>query len=156
MGKSSFHYVVMSIRAKMLSMHDMFYGPAEPIFVKKPPTEEEKKQAAAKKEKEEYSILKLIPDYPYYYAPTPAPAPAPAKKDEKKEMKVTLKVDICCDECSEILTIAIKEVKGVKAVDCNVSKEKVVVTCAPDTSPDSVILAARSEFRKARLWADDD
>ncbi|KAL3679350.1 hypothetical protein R1sor_022306 [Riccia sorocarpa] len=137
--------------ATMMSLHDMFYGSAEPVFIVKPPSAEEKKKQAEEKKKEEYSILKLIPDYPYYYADTPAPPPAPAKKDDKKEKKVTLKVDICCEDCVEIITSAVKKVKGVKDVDCNIRKERVVVTCAPDTAPADVILAARKEFRHAKL-----
>ncbi|KAL3679349.1 hypothetical protein R1sor_022305 [Riccia sorocarpa] len=139
------------VKPTMMSLHDMFYGSAEPVFIVKPPSAEEKKKQAEEKKKEEYSILKLIPDYPYYYADTPAPPPAPAKKDDKKEKKVTLKVDICCEDCVEIITSALKKVKGVKDVDCNIRKERVVVTCAPDTAPADVILAARKEFRHAKL-----
>ncbi|KAL2613608.1 hypothetical protein R1flu_025300 [Riccia fluitans] len=146
----------------MMSMQDLFYSNAETLWVVKPPSEEEKKkkqqqqQAATAAKKEEYSILKLIPDYPYYYPDTPAPPPAPAKKDEaKKETKVTLKVSICCDECVEIISNALKELKGVKDVDCNIGKERVVVTCTT-AAPGDVILAARKEFKHARLWTDDD
>ncbi|KAL3679354.1 hypothetical protein R1sor_022310 [Riccia sorocarpa] len=152
--------------AKMLSMHDMFYANVEPVWVVKPqaadkkPKEKEQQQEHAtipekKEQREEYSIFPY-PGYPYYYPDTPAPPPAAEKREAPKETKVTLKVDICCEECVEILTNSIMEIKGVKTVDCNVYKEKVVVTCAPDAAPADVLLRARKEFRHARFWSDDD
>ncbi|KAL2613609.1 hypothetical protein R1flu_025301 [Riccia fluitans] len=137
----------------MMSMQDMFYSSVEPVYIVKPPSKEESKKKEA--EEKEYTILKLIPDYPYYYPAAPAAAPA-VKDDNKKEKKVTLRVSICCSECVEIISNALKEVKGVKDVECNIHKERVVVTCTAEAAQADVILTARNEFRDAKLWTDDD
>lgn len=144
----------------MLSMQDMFYSKPEPVWIEKPPSAEEKKKQAAEKEKkeeEEYSILTAIPRYPYYYPPYNPPPPSAAAKDgdKKKETKLALRVSICCTECVEVIDNVLKKVPGVKDVECDIMRKKVVVTCTT-AAPTDVMLAARREFKGARQWTDDD
>ncbi|BBN17821.1 hypothetical protein MPTK1_7g17120 [Marchantia polymorpha subsp. ruderalis] len=141
----------------MMSMQDMFYSNAEPVWIVKP---EEKKKDGAKKEekpveKQEFSILSIIPNYPYYY-PAYVPEPSPkAEPQKKKETTTALHISICCSECVDTITYALKKLPGVKEVDCDILKEKVVVTYT--TTPLGDILSESTRaFKHARLWRADD
>lgn len=74
--------------------------------------------------------------------------------DYRRPSTVVMKVPICCEGCSEEARNALFELRGVRAVYCDVKRERVTVTGT--AAPADVLLAVRKLHKKARFWGDED
>lgn len=101
-----------------------------------------------------------------YYSGSPTSVYGPAYNDSyydsrpndyydyRRPSTIVLKVPICCEECSEEARNALFELRGVRAVYCDVRNERVTVTGS--AAPADVLQAVRSLHRKSRFWGDED
>lgn len=74
--------------------------------------------------------------------------------DYRRPSTVVLKVPICCESCSEDARNALFELRGVRAVYCDVRRERVTVTGT--AAPADVLQVLRKLHKKSRFWGDDD
>jgi copper chaperone CopZ len=65
-----------------------------------------------------------------------------------------MKVPICCEGCSEEARNALFELRGVRAVYCDVKKERITVTGT--AAPADVLQAVRKLHKSTRFWGDED
>ncbi|KAL2649314.1 hypothetical protein R1flu_017442 [Riccia fluitans] len=133
----------LSESLRMMSTQDLFYGKNEQIFLTKkgikgiPPRPE--------------LVLSSLPFYPDVDEND-----GKDQKDDKKKQDpdVVLYVPMCCGDCEERVKIPLSEMEGVKSVDCNWYKRRVIVSGkALNALP--ILLKCREIFRKSAMWKDD-
>jgi len=74
--------------------------------------------------------------------------------DYRRPSTVVLKVPICCEACSEEARNSLFELRGVRAVYCDVRRERVTVTGT--AAPADVLQVLRKLHKKSRFWGDED
>lgn len=110
------------------------------------------------------------PDYyatnPSYYSTSPTSAYGDAYDDTYYDSKpyeyydyrrpstVVLKVPICCEACAEEARNALFELRGVRAVYCDVMRERITVTGT--AAPADILSTVRSLHKRSRFWGDED
>lgn len=74
--------------------------------------------------------------------------------DYRRPSTVVLKVPICCEGCSEEARNALFELRGVRAVYCDVRRERITVTGT--AAPADILSVVRKLHKKSRFWGDED
>lgn len=76
------------------------------------------------------------------------------KKEPPKETTVVMKVPIC-ESCQETVRLPLKQMAGVKSVECDTRREKVTVV-ATTATPTDILVQCVKVFSTARMWRDGD
>lgn len=74
--------------------------------------------------------------------------------DYRRPSTVVLKVPICCEACSEDARNALFELRGVRAVYCDVRRERITVTGT--AAPADILAVVRKLHKKSRFWGDEE
>jgi len=74
--------------------------------------------------------------------------------DYRRPSTVVLKAPICCEACSEEARNALFELRGVRAVYCDVRTERITVTGT--AAPADILQVVRKLHKRSRFWGDED
>ncbi|KAL2633129.1 hypothetical protein R1flu_004608 [Riccia fluitans] len=130
----------------IMSTRELFYGQNESTFVLK-----NIKGTTPRPE----LMVSSLPFYPDVADNAGKGSGDKAADDKKKQDRdVVLYVPMCCQDCEERVKLPLSEMEGVKSVDCNWYKRRVVVS-GKDLSPLSLLLRCQTVFKKAAMWKDD-
>ncbi|KAL3694597.1 hypothetical protein R1sor_008248 [Riccia sorocarpa] len=131
---------------RMMSTRELFYGQNESTFVLK-----NVKGITPRPE----LIVSSLPFYPDVDDNAGKGSGDKAGDDKKKQdPDVVLYVPMCCRDCEERVKIPLSEMEGVKSVECNWYKKRVIVS-GKALSPLSVLLKCQTVFKKAAIFKDD-
>lgn len=74
--------------------------------------------------------------------------------DYRRPSTVVLKVPICCEACAEEARNVLFELRGVRAVYCDVRRERITVTGT--AAPADILSVVRKLHKRSRFWGDED